>query len=298
MDLRSSGALSVFIAYVFWGMLTLFWNLLSDVNSVYILFQRVIWSTVFMGILILLSGQSKKITSVFKDKKMLLRCFICGILITVNWGVYIYAVTSGHVLDASLGYFIEPIVVGMMGMMLFKEKLSRAEKITFAFAMAGLLYMLISTGTFPILSIVIALSFAIYGAFKKSLELEAGVSLFVETLCMVPIALLFTIFAESKGTGAIGVLEGLRFLLLPACGIVTSLPLILFNIGVKKIPYYLSGIIMYVSPTLQFLTGILFFKEALDTNRLIAFAIIWIGIAFTMYEQIKMIIKDTKKEAH
>ena len=86
-------------------------------------------------------------------------------------------------------------------------------------------------------------------------------------------------------------------MLLPACGIVTSLPLLLFNIGVKKIPYYLSGIIMYVSPTLQFLTGILFFKEALDTNRLIAFAVIWIGIAFTMYEQIKMIIKDTKKEA-
>ena len=89
MDLRSSGAFSVFIAYVFWGMLTLFWNLLSDVNSVYILFQRVIWSAVFMGILLLLSGQSKKITAVFKDKKMLLRCFICGILITVNWGVYI-----------------------------------------------------------------------------------------------------------------------------------------------------------------------------------------------------------------
>ena len=227
---------------------------------------------------------------------MLLHCFICGVLITVNWGVYIYAVTSGHVLDASLGYFIEPIVVGIMGMILFKEKLSKAEKITFLFAMAGLLYMLISTGTFPMLSIVIALSFAIYGAFKKSLSLEAGTSLFMETLCIVPIALLFTVFAESKGIGSIGVLSGWRFLLLPACGIVTSLPLLLFNIGVKKIPYYLSGIIMYVSPTLQFLTGILFFKEALDTNRLIAFVIIWIGIAFTMFEQIKMIKNDTKKE--
>ncbi|MBE6008860.1 MAG: EamA family transporter RarD [Lachnospiraceae bacterium] len=297
MDLKSSGAFSVFIAYVFWGLLTLFWNLLGDVNSVYILFQRVIWSAVFMGILLLLSGKAEKIKAVFKDGKMLIRCFVCGILITVNWGVYIYAVTSGHVLDASLGYFIEPIVVGMMGMILFKEKLSKAEKITFVFAMAGLLYMLLSTGTFPVLSIVIALSFAVYGAFKKSLALEAGVSLFMETLCIVPIALLFTLFAESKGIGAIGVLHGWSFLLLPACGIVTSIPLLLFNIGVKKIPYYLSGIIMYVSPTLQFLTGILFFKEALDTNRLIAFAVIWIGIAFTMYEQIKLIIKDTKKEA-
>ena len=296
MNNKSSGAFSVFTAYIFWGLLTLFWNLLSEVNSVYILFQRVIWSAVFMGIILVIAGKGKKIISVFKNKKMLLRCFVCGVLITVNWGVYIYAVTSGHVLDASLGYFIEPIVVAVLGMILFKEKLSKFEKITFVFAAAGLLYMLFSTGTFPVLSVIIALSFAVYGAFKKALDLEAGISLFAETLCITPIAIVFTIFAESKGIGASGILEGYRLLLLPVCGIVTSIPLLLFNIGVKKIPYYLSGIIMYVSPTLQFLTGILFFKETLDTNRLIAFAIIWIGIAFTIYEQSKMIINDTKKE--
>lgn len=289
---KTFGSLAVALAYASWGLLTLFWNLLAEVNSLYILAQRILWSMVFMGIFIAVTKDTKEIKSIFKNRRDLLICFICGILITVNWGTYIYAVNSGHVLDASLGYFIEPIVVSVIGMLTFKERLSRYEKITFFFSVLGLAYMIAVTRVMPLLALVIAGSFAVYGAVKKMIHISAQTSLFMETLCMTPFALIFTVIAEQQGFGSIGVLSGPAPLLLPACGVITSVPLLLFNIGVKKIPYYVSGILMYINPTLQFLMGLCYFHEAMDIHRLIAFIIIWFGILFTVYEKAKLIYRE------
>ena len=291
------GGVGVALAYVMWGLLTIFWNLLSDVDSVYILSQRIIWSMVFMGIYMLVLRQWKEIKEIFKNKRSLLLCLACGILVTVNWGVYIYAVNSSHVLDASLGYFIEPVMVGAIGLIVFKEKPSMFEKITFVLAVAGLVFMIVKVGTFPTLSLLIAGSFAVYGAVKKNLEISAQASLFMETLCMTPIALAYMIFAEKNGTGAAGVLEGAQWILLPACGIVTSIPLLLFNLGVKKIPYYVSGILMYINPTLQFIMGLFYFHEEMDRNRLVAFIIIWVGVAFTVFDRLRQINRNSTKKA-
>ena len=288
---QTLGVMEVAFAYVCWGLLTVFWNLLADVNPVYILAQRILWSMVFMGIYITAVGKWQEITAVFHNMHDLGICFICGVLITVNWGVYIYAVNSGHVLDASLGYFIEPILVASIGMLVFREKLSRMEKITFWFAAAGLLYMMVMKKTFPALALLIAGSFAVYGAVKEKLDITPQASLFMETLCMTPLALGFIIFAEARGMGSLGVLHGAQFLLLPACGVITSVPLLLFNIGIKEIPYYLSGILMYINPTLQFLMGLFYFHEEMDIQRFTAFVIIWIGILFTVYEKVQMMKK-------
>ena len=289
---KTFGSLAVALAYASWGLLTLFWNLLAEVNSLYILAQRILWSMVFMGIFIAVTKDTKEIKSIFKNRRDLLICFICGMLITVNWGTYIYAVNSGHVLDASLGYFIEPIVVSVIGMLTFKERLSRFEKITFFFSVLGLAYMIAVTRVMPLLALVIAGSFAVYGAVKKMIHISAQASLFMETLCMTPFALIFTVIAEQQGFGSIGVLSGPALLLLPTCGVITSVPLLLFNIGVKKIPYYVSGILMYINPTLQFLMGLCYFHEAMDIHRLIAFIIIWFGILFTVYEKAMLIYKE------
>lgn len=289
------GGAAVASAYIIWGFLTIFWNLLTDVNPVYILSQRIIWSMVFMGIYIVIIRKTAEIKSIFKEKKTLLTCFVCGVLVTINWGVYIYAVNSSHVLDASLGYFIEPVLVGILGLIVFKEKSSTLEKITFVFSAAGLVYMVVSTGVFPILSILIAGSFAVYGAVKKNLQLTPQASLFMETLFMTPFAMIFAFYAERHGMGSMGVVEGWRLLLLPACGIVTSIPLLLFNIGVKKIPYYFSGILMYINPTIQFFMGLFYFGEPLDKNRLISFVIIWVGILFTVTDKILQAKKEQSK---
>lgn len=289
----TGGTLTVTATYIGWGLLSLFWNLLSEVSSVYILAQRILWSMVFMGVFIVFSRKTGELKDLFQNKRDLGICFLCGIFITINWGVYIYAIHSGHVLDASLGYFIEPIIVSLIGMIAFKERLSRWEKMTFFFSVISLIYMIAVTKVVPFLALIIAGSFAIYGAIKKQISLTAQTSLFAETLLMTPFALAFTIFADINGIGSIGILHGTSLLLLPLCGIVTSLPLLLFNIGVKKIPYYLSGILMYINPTIQFLLGLFYFHEAFDLHRFIAFIIIWIGIAFTVYEKIQLIKTNT-----
>lgn len=292
-----TGALEVLAAYTSWGLLTVFWNLLAKVDSVYVLAQRIVWSMVFMGILMVLMRRQTEIRAVLKNPKQLMICLLCGILISINWGVYIYAVNSGHVLDASLGYFIEPLLVALLGILAFRERLNAFEKLTYLFSLAGLIYMIAVTRTVPILALLIAGSFAVYGAVKKNLHISPMASLFTETLCMTPVALIFVSCAELAHSGSIGVLSGAELLLLPTCGVITSIPLLLFNLGVKEIPYYVSGILMYVNPTLQFVMGLCYFKEPLNRNQLIAFIIIWIGIAVSIGGNIHMLRQQNIQSA-
>ena len=284
---RTFGTITVFLTYVLWGVLGIYWGLLSGVNPVYILANRIIWSAVFMGLYSLIRHRGGEIRRILTGKKALSKCFLCGVLITINWGVYIYAVNSGHMLDASLGYFIEPVLVGLIGVLAFKERPTRLEWTTFVLAVIALGYMLIRTGTLPYLAIIIAGSFAVYGGVKKNLDLTPEVALFTETLCMAPFALGFIAWAEANGMGVVGTATVTRLLLLVFSGIVTSVPLLLFNMGVKHIPYYFSGILMYVNPTIQFLVGIFYFKEALDTDRLVAFIIIWVGVLLALYDKLR-----------
>jgi len=289
--MQNKYSLIVALSYVIWGFLTLFWNLLVEVDSIYILSQRIIWSMVFMAIYMTVTKKWDEIIGIFKNKKALFICFISGILITVNWGVYIYAVNNGHVLDSSLGYFIEPIMVALFGLVLFKEHMSKAESFTFVLAALALFYLIFIHRTFPVIAIVITVSFSAYGAVKKSLNISAQASLFMETLCMTPFALLLAAYMEINGTGVLGRFDTVTMLLLPVCGIVTSVPLLLFNIGVKEIPLYLAGILNYISPTISFILGLVYFHETLDIHRAVAFVLIWIGIFFIIMEKIRIIRK-------
>lgn len=284
----------VTLSYVIWGFLTLFWNLLAEVDSMYILSQRIIWSMVFMALYMTVTKKWDEILAIFRDKKTFGICFVSGALITINWGVYIYAVNNGHVLDSSLGYFIEPIMVALFGLVLFKESMSKAEKFTFVLATAAVIYLIVVNRTFPMIALIITISFSAYGAVKKSLNISAHASLFMETLCMTPFALLLAAYMEKTGTGVIGTVGTSTLLLLPICGIVTSVPLLLFNIGVKNIPLYMIGILNYISPTISFVLGLVYFHETLDTNRLVAFILIWLGIFFIIIEKIKLIRKDKR----
>ena len=293
---RKLGLVTVTGSYVLWGLLPAFWALLAQVNSVYILAQRIIWSLVFMGLYLAVTRGWGEIIRVFRDKQALGKCLICGVLITLNWGVYIYSVNSGHVLDASMGYFIEPVLVALLGVIAFRERPTTAEKLTFLFAAGGIVYLIVRTGSVPLLALMIGLPFSVYGAVKKHLALSAQASLFMETLLMMPFALLFSWWWSAQAGGMETVLGGASFWLLPACGVVTSIPLLLFNLGVKEIPYYFSGILMYINPTLQFLVGLLYFKEALNVDQFIAFLIIWVGLAITMAEKIRVIRRERKPQ--
>ncbi len=292
----NTGTVQVTFTYICWGLLTLFWSLLSAVNSLYVLAQRVIWSMAFMGIYLLVKGRMADVRAILKNRKILLHSFICGILICINWGVYIYAINSGHVMDASLGYFLEPIFVTLIGVLIFKEKMSRLEQLTALFSFVGVAYLIWNYRMVPAMALIIGLSFAIYGGVKKASPLDAELSLFAETLAVTPFALIYCLYGERSGAGSLGVLHGAEFLLFPMAGIVTSIPLLLFNMGIRQIPYYLTGILMYVNPTIQFLMGLFYFHEPLEIPRLITFLFIWTGVSFTIAQNIREMRK--KPEAH
>lgn len=289
------GLATVVGCYVLWGFLSIFWSFLGQVNPMFILAQRIIWSLVFMGLYLAAARRWGEVTAALKDRKVMGNCLLCGILITFNWGMYIYAVNSGHVLQASMGYFIEPVIVGLIGVLAFREKPSLAEMATFAFAMVGILFLTIRTGSFPVLALAISVPFSIYGGLKKKITLTAQTSLFLETLWVTPLALLFSWWWCAGHGGMAGVLEGASFWLLPACGVVTSVPLLLFNLGIREIPYYFTGILMYINPTLQFLVGLVYFKEVLNVDQLIAFVIIWVGILFTLGEKIRLMRRERNR---
>lgn len=291
------GLVTVTGSYVLWGMLAIFWSFLGQVNSVYVLAQRIIWSLVFMGLYLLVTRRWGEVKRALCDRQTMVNCLLCGVLITLNWGVYIYSVNSGHVLQASMGYFIEPVMVALLGVIAFREKPSLAEKLTFLCAAGGIVFLTVRTGTFPTLALAVATPFAVYGALKKKVALTAQTSLFMETLWVTPLALAFSWWWAAGHGGTEAVLGGASFWLLPACGVVTSVPLLLFNMGVKEIPYYFSGILMYINPTLQFLVGLLYFKEALNMDQFIAFLIIWVGLAITMVEKLKVLRQEKKLPA-
>lgn len=285
---KTLGLVTVTGSYVLWGLLPGFWTLLAAVNPVYVLAQRIIWSLVFMGLYLAATRSLGEVKTALTNRTTFWKSLASGVLITLNWGVYIVVVNSGHVLDASMGYFIEPVIVALIGLIAFREKPTRGEWITFFFAAGGILYLLAATGEFPALPLIIATPFAIYGAVKKDLHLTAQTSLFMETLLMAPLALGFSWWWSAQAGGYAGVMHSTAFWLLPACGLVTSIPLLLFNMGVKEIPYYFSGILMYINPTLQFLMGLVL-GEPMDAKRLIAFAIIWVGVLFTMADKVRLV---------
>lgn len=273
-----TGVIEVLTAYILWGFLPLFWNLLDEVPSFYILFSRALWSLAFCVVYLSVLKKWGRIRELFRDKNVVKRCFLSGIFICINWGGYIWGVNGGHVLDCSLGYYLNPILNVLLGVIIFREKLKKQEWIAVGFAAAGVLYLIVSSGTVPVLALLLAVSFGTYGMIKKGLTVSSDESLFMETALVSPVAVAFIIISEMNGMGATGVLEGAQWFLLPLAGIVTAIPLLVYSAGVQKIPFYLTGMIMYLNPTIQFFLGVFVYKEPIDMNRIISFIFIWVGI--------------------
>ena len=275
---EKKSVLQVFGSYVLWGIFPVFWKMLSELNSVYVLSSRIVWSTVFCLLLIAVTKKTDELKQVLSDSKMRKTLMCSGIAIAVNWGVYIYAVNSGHILDASLAYYLNPLMVIALGFFLFKEKLAFRQWLAIAVAALGILIAIVAYGEVPVFAIVIGTSFAVYGAIKKNVKCNGLISTFVEAVFLTPFALAYILWAEMGHVGAVGTLEGMQFLLIPLSGVVTSIPLLLFSIGVAKVSMSLTGILMYINPTLQFMIGALLYHETFDLPKGIMFVCVWIGV--------------------
>ena len=277
-DNEKKSVLQVFGSYVLWGIFPVFWKMLSELNSVYVLSSRIVWSAVFCLLLIVVTKKTDELKQVLSDSKMRKTLMCSGIAIAVNWGVYIYAVNSGHILDASLAYYLNPLMVIALGFFLFKEKLAFRQWLAIAVAALGILIAIVAYGEVPVFAIVIGTSFAVYGAIKKNVKCNGLISTFVEAAFLTPFALAYILWAEMGHVGAVGTLEGMQFLLIPMSGVVTSIPLLLFSIGVAKVSMSLTGILMYINPTLQFMIGALLYHETFDLPKGIMFVCVWIGV--------------------
>lgn len=272
------GTLMVFLSYVLWGLLAIFWKLLSDVDSVYVLCCRIIFSLVVSAVLLPFTGGWAEAARVFRDRRLLLRMLACGVLISFNWGTLIYCVSAGRVLDTSLAYYINPLMAILLGFVCFREKLNKAQWVSVAIAVVGVVAPMVMAGQFPWLAVLCALSFALYGAVKKGADVPGGVSTFVETLLVAPIALVVAVAMElNGGPVSTGAIAGWRLLLLPAAGVVTFLPVFLYSAGIRSTSMGISGILMYINPTLQLLCSILLFDETMSREMLVTFVCVWIA---------------------
>ena len=264
-------------AYFIWGIVPIYWPHLQPASPLEILAHRVIWSLLFLAVI----GRNKfsQIRIILSNRRSLLLLTIASALISVNWGLFIWASVTKHLLDSSLGYFITPLLSVGLGVVFLKERLRKMQWVAIAIAASAVLYLSITVGTPPWLALSLAGSFGIYGYVKKLANVPAIESLTIETLILSPIALSYLVWLELTHVGTFGH-HGLGHTLwLASSGIVTAVPLMLFSAAAIRIPLSTMGMLQYLGPTLQYIIGVAVFHEYMPKERFLGFVITWVAIA-------------------
>ncbi len=283
--LYKSGLVYALLSYGIWGVFPLYWKLLSHVPPQQILAHRIVWSLLFLMI-ILTWRRERLFLQYLASPRILGILILTGALIGGNWFTYIYAVNNNHIVDASLGYYINPMVNILLGVVFLNERLTRVQIIAVAFALAGVAFLTFHYGKLPLISLFLAFSFGCYGLLRKKANLQSMPGLMVETLILAPVALWYLWHVNSAGIGAFGHYSRFADLLLILGGPVTALPLFWFGIAATRIPLSTLGFIQYLSPTIQLLIGIFVFSEPFDAAYLVSFGLVWTGLGIYTYSVI------------
>lgn len=286
---KTSGILYAVAAYSLWGILPIYWRLITSVFPIEILSNRIVWAFVFTIAIITVTKQWDELKNISKDKKQILYIFIASILISINWGLYIWAVNSDRIVDASLGYYINPLLAVILGMLIFKEKLNYWTGAALTIATIGVIIKTVQYGKIPWISLGLAISFALYGAIKKSVKSTSIVGLTLETAIVTPIALIYIVSRNIIGLSAFETEGALVILILIGGGIVTAIPLLLFASGAKILPLSLLGFTQYISPTISLIIGIFMYHEGFTTVDMIAFCFIWAALSIYSFSQISSV---------
>ena len=280
---KSQGILYAIFAYLIWGAMPLYWHLLADITPYEIVAHRVLWSAVLMLILSVIIFKTD-FRPILKSGKKMLYLLCTSALITLNWALYIWAVANGHIVDASLGYYINPFVNVLLGVLFLKERLSGMQKIAIALAFVGVAYLTYNYGTFPFIALILACTFAFYALLRKKACVEAMPALTVETAIALPVALGFLVMTFVNHTNSYALSDITTLLLIMLAGPITAIPLFLFGKATETVSMTTLGFVQYLSPTLQLLIGILVFHEAFTHAHAICFCFIWLGlILYSVY---------------
>lgn len=276
-DTYVTGLFYALACYITWGLFPLYWKLLVHVPSQQILAHRIIWSVVFL-IAMLLVLRNRNFLVYLKRPRTLGLLFITGTLVGGNWFVYIYAVNHDHIVEASLGYYINPLVNVLFGVLFLKERLGKLKLIAVAFALAGVAWLAFHIGRVPWISLFLAFSFALYALFRKKANLESLPGLLIETLLLSPMALYYLWFVNQQGSGVFLHASLLINFLLILGGPVTAIPLFWFGKAATRIPLSTIGFIQYLSPTLQLMLGVLVYREPFSPVYLASFMLVWTAL--------------------
>jgi chloramphenicol-sensitive protein RarD len=272
-------------AYFIWGFFPIYFKAIEQISAFQVTAHRVVWSFLFL-ILVVAARRELRGLRALITRRILLIYLAAGALLAVNWLTYVWAVSSGFVVEASLGYFINPLVSVVLGVVFLHEKMRPAQWLPVALAACGVTYLTISHGSLPWIALVLAFSFGLYGLMKKLAPLGSLHGLVLETGAIFVPALLLLVISEASGTGAFGHAGVLPSLLLALVGVVTAIPLLLFATGAKNVPLTTLGLLQYIAPTIQFLIGVLIYGEPFTPERLVGFGIIWVALVIFSTENL------------
>lgn len=283
------GIPTLLLCFFIWGFQPLYWYICGEWDTYFLLACRIIWAAVCCLCILWAQGKLPQLLAVFRDKNILKREIPASIFLLADWGVYLWAVQNGRVLECSLGYYIQPIVVFILGAVIFREKVSWRHIVILAVVVVGIVLSTDGFNGIPYVTILLAVCFAIYAAIKRSLRIDSVVSTSAEIVMMVPLALLFVLFFRMGDTGMASITP-LRQLMLLGAGVVTAMPMVLYSVGVKYLPLMTAGFCQYLSPTLAIVCGMIM-GEYLTAEKLRSFYFIWAGVLLyclnTVYEERK-----------
>jgi chloramphenicol-sensitive protein RarD len=282
----SRGFLLGAAAYAMWGLFPLYWPLLKPAGAVEILAHRIFWSLVVMLLLVFLLGRIRHLRAVISHRRTLVILVLAAGVIAVNWGAYIWGVNNGHVVETSLGYFINPLVTVLMGVVVLGERLRRLQWVALGIAAVAVLGLTVEYGRPPWVALALAFSFAFYGLAKKTANVGAVESLTVETLVLAPVAAGYIWWLTTQGTSTFGTEGAGHSVLLMTTGVVTAIPLICFGAAATRVSMTTIGLLQYLAPTIQFALGVLLFREDMPAMRWVGFALVWVALVIFTYEAV------------
>ena len=285
MQATQKGFILALATFIMWGVFPVFFKFIQGISATEVLAHRIIWSSVILFIVLIVTKKLTSLKRIAKIKKVILTLAITGILIASNWGIFIYAINQNEILATSLGYFINPLFSILLGSIILKEELSWALKLSIFIVFIAISIQIYALGKLPFISIMLPLSFALYGLLRKRLGVRTFEGLFIETMILSPFALIYLIYLSLVSNSEFGL--NFNGIMLFLGGFITILPLLTFNASTKYLKLSTIGFLQYISPTLSMLIAVFVYNETLDLYKIISFVLIWISLAIAAISNLR-----------
>lgn len=279
-----TGVIHAASAYIIWGIIPIYWKQITEADAAEIVAHRIVWTLAFTLLLLHFRGRIGQLLAALRDLRSMLALTLSSVLIALNWGIFIWAVMSDRIIETSLGYYINPLVSFLLGVLVLKERLTMPQKIAVGLAALGVANQTLALGFLPWVSLVLAASFGVYGLIRKTVNVESIEGLTVETIVLMPLAGLYLLYLFSTETLSFGHHGGVNDLLLVLAGPLTAIPLLLFASGARRIPLFMIGFLQYLAPTISLSLAVFVYGETFTSAHGVTFALIWAALALVSWE--------------